>query len=200
MTDTTTELPLFPLSTVLFPDGRLGLRIFEPRYLDMVSRCMREDGTFGVCLIRQGSEAGEPAEPHAIGTEAQIVDWERNDDGLLGLTVHGQRRFRLDSTRVETDKLLVGEVTWLEDEIVSLPDEYTPLADLLWQLLHQVAPDRISDGQRFSDAGWISFRLAECLPLESDQAQALLAQDDPIVRLQVLAAVVQAMDQHGQGG
>lgn len=197
MIDTTTELPLFPLSTVLFPDGRLGLRIFEPRYLDMVSRCMREDGTFGVCLIRQGNEAGEPAEPHAIGTEARIVDWERNDDGLLGLTIHGQRRFQVDSTRVETDKLLMGEVSWLEDEVVSLPDEYSPLADLLWQLLHQVAPDRISDGERFSDAGWLSFRLAECLPLESDQAQALLAQDDPIVRLQALAAVVQAMDQHG---
>ncbi len=200
MTAMTSELPLFPLSTVLFPDGRLGLRIFEPRYLDLVSRCMREDGTFGVCLIRQGNEAGEPAEPHAIGTEARIVDWERDDDGLLGLTVHGQRRFRVDSTRVETDKLLVGEVTWLEDEVVSLPDEYAPLADLLWQLLHQVAPDRMRDGDRFSDAGWISYRLAECLPLESDQAQALLAQDDPIVRLQVLAAVVQAMDQHGQGG
>lgn len=197
MTETTTELPLFPLSTVLFPDGRLGLRIFEPRYLDMVSRCMRADGTFGVCLIRQGNEAGEPAEPHAIGTEARIVDWERNDDGLLGLTIHGRRRFQVDSTRVETDKLLMGEVSWLEDELVSLPDEYSPLADLLWQLLHQVAPDRISDGERFSDAGWISFRLAECLPLESDQAQALLAQDDPIVRLQALAAVVQAMDQHG---
>ena len=197
MIDTTTELPLFPLSTVLFPDGRLGLRIFEPRYLDMVSHCMREDGTFGVCLIRQGNEAGEPAEPHVIGTEARIVDWERNDDGLLGLTIHGQRRFQVDSTRVESDKLLVGEVTWLEDEVVSLPDEYSPIADLLWQLLHQVAPDRISDGQRFSDASWVSYRLAECLPLESDQAQALLAQDDPIVRLQVLAAVVQAMDQHG---
>lgn len=193
------ELPLFPLGTVLFPEGRLGLRVFEPRYLDMVSRCLREDGCFGVCLIREGGEVGQPAQPHDIGTEARIIDWDRNDDGLLTLTVHGQRRFRVEATRVAADNLLLGEITRLDDKVVPLPAEYTPLADLLWQLLQQVEPDRTSEGERFSDTGWISYRLAECLPLQSEQNQALLAQDDPVVRLQALAAVVQAMDQHGGG-
>lgn len=190
------ELSLFPLGTVLYPEGRLGLRVFEPRYLDMVSRCLREEGTFGICLIREGHEVGEAARPHDIGTEARIVDWDRDDDGLLGLTVHGQRRFRVQTTQVQPDNLLLAEVEWLEDEPVPLPAEYTPLADLLWQLLQQVEPERASEGERFSDAAWVGYRLAECLPLQPEQSQALLAQEDPVVRLQALAAVVQAIDEH----
>lgn len=190
------ELPLFPLGTVLYPEGRLGLRVFEPRYLDMVSRCLREDGSFGICLIQEGNEVGDAARPHSIGTEAHIVDWDRDDDGLLGLTVHGQRRFRVHTTQVQPDNLLLAEVEWLEDEVVALPSEYTPLADILWQLLQRVEPDRAEEGERFSDAAWVAYRLAECLPLQPEQSQALLAQDDPVVRLQALAAVVQAIDEH----
>ncbi|MDZ7736823.1 MAG: LON peptidase substrate-binding domain-containing protein [Gammaproteobacteria bacterium] len=191
------ELPLFPLGAVLFPEGRLGLRVFEPRYLDMVSDCLREDGSFGICLIRDGREVGSAAQPYEIGTEARIIDWDRNDDGLLGLTVHGGRRFRAETTQVQPDNLLLAEVSWLADDIVPLPAEYTPLAELLWQLLQQVEPERASEGERFSDAAWVGYRLAECLPLQAEQSQALLAQDDPVVRLQALAAVVQAMDQRG---
>lgn len=192
-------LPLFPLGTVLFPEGRLGLRVFEPRYLDMVSRCLRADGTFGICLIHAGSEVGEAAHPHDIGTEAQIVDWDRDDDGLLGLTVRGRRRFRVVTTQIQPDNLLLAEVEWLQDEIIPLPGEYSPLADLLWQLLQRVEPDRASEGERFSDAAWVGFRLAECLPLQPEQSQALLAQDDPITRLQALAAVVRAVEVAGGG-
>lgn len=191
-----TELPLFPLGTVLFPEGRLGLRVFEPRYLDLVSRCLRDEGSFGICLICDGREAGQAAQPYHIGTEANIVDWDRTDEGLLGLTVHGQRRFQVETTRVEPDDLLLAEVSWLEDEVVPLPAEFTPLADILWQLLQRVEPDRAAEGERFSDAAWVGYRLAECLPLQPAQSQALLAQDDPIVRLQALAAVVQAVDEH----
>lgn len=190
------ELPLFPLGSVLFPGGRLGLRIFEPRYLDMVSRCLREEGTFGICLIRDGSETGPAAQPYDIGTEARIVDWDRNDDGLLGLTVRGERRFRVTTTQVQSDNLLLAEVAWFEDEVIALPAEFTPLSDLLWQLLQRVEPNLASAGERFSDAAWVSYRLAECLPLQAEQSQALLSQPDPIVRLQALAAVVQAVDEH----
>ena len=193
----TTDLPLFPLGTVLFPEGRLGLRIFEPRYLDMVSECLREGGSFGICLIRDGREVGAAAQPFEVGTEARIVDWDRNDDGLLGLTVHGGRRFRVETTRVQADNLLLGEVSWFDDEVVPLPPEYAPLADLLWQLLQQVEPDRAAEGERFSDAAWVTYRLAECLPLQPEQNQALLSRSDPLVGLQALAAVVQAMDQQG---
>lgn len=186
-------LPLFPLSTVLYPDGRLALRIFEPRYLDMVSRCLREDGTFGICLIETGGEVGEPAQPHVIGTESRIIDWDRNDDGLLGLTVRGERRFRIASTRVQPDKLLVGEIDWLDDEPVALPGEYLSMAELLRQLLQQFDPDQAAAGERFSEAGWVGYRLAEHLPLTMAQRQQLLEHADPVGRLQILAALVRSV-------
>ena len=106
------EVPLFPLRTVLYPGGPLPLRIFEQRYLDMISRCMKTDSPFGVLLIRKGSESG-PAETFDIGTLARITDWYQGSDGLLGVTATGTERFRLLSGRRESDGLLVGEVELL---------------------------------------------------------------------------------------
>lgn len=186
-------LPLFPLSTVLYPDGRLALRIFESRYLDMVSRCVRDDGSFGVCLIEEGGEVGDAAQPYRIGTEARIIDWDRHDDGLLGLTVRGERRFRVASIAVQPDKLLLGEVEWLDDEPIVLPGEYAVLADLLRRLVQQFDPEQVEAGENFSEAGWVGYRLAEYLPLSMIQRQSLLEHADPIGRLQILAALVRSV-------
>ena len=83
------KIALFPLNTVLFPEGELQLRLFEPRYLDMVSNCLQTDTGFGICLIRNGQEAGVPAEFFPMGTYAKIIDWDQMPDGLLGITVRG---------------------------------------------------------------------------------------------------------------
>ena len=96
---TRSTIPLFPLNTVLFPGGPLKLRIFEPRYVDMIGRCMREDTGFGVALIIEGVEAGGPARTANVGTLARIVDFEQLKDGLLGITAHGGERFRIDLVR-----------------------------------------------------------------------------------------------------
>ena len=77
------EYPLFPLSTVLFPGGTLPLKLFETRYLDMLSWCLREQSSFGVVAIKRGSEVGGTPEFHAIGTIAQITSWDQGSDGLL---------------------------------------------------------------------------------------------------------------------
>ena len=90
------NIPLFPLSTVLFPEGELKLRLFEPRYLDMVSECLRMDTGFGICLISAGKEAGQAAEFFSLGTYARIIDFEQMSDGLLGINVRGERRFRVE--------------------------------------------------------------------------------------------------------
>ena len=57
-------LPLFPLKTVLFPDGVLPLKVFEARYVDMVRECMKSDAPFGVVLIRSGQEVGAASHHH----------------------------------------------------------------------------------------------------------------------------------------
>ena len=54
-------LPLFPLQLVLFPGAQLALKIFEARYLDLVSNCMRQGQPFGVVCLRAGHEAGHAA-------------------------------------------------------------------------------------------------------------------------------------------
>ena len=78
-------IPLFPLHTVLFPGGLLPLKIFEARYIDMVSECLRNDSGFGVCLIRQGHEVGQAAITRSVGTYARIMDFQQYPDGLLGI-------------------------------------------------------------------------------------------------------------------
>jgi len=91
----TVEIPLFPLGTVLFPDGVLPLKLFEARYLDMAARCMRANAPFGVCLIREGGEVGTPAVPHGVGAIARITGWDMDKPGLLFITTRGGERFRI---------------------------------------------------------------------------------------------------------
>ncbi|NIV18523.1 MAG: peptidase S16, partial [Woeseiaceae bacterium] len=103
------RVPLFPLRTVLYPGGPLPLRIFEPRYIDMVSKCIASDSPFGVLLIKSGTETG-PATTYDIGTLARIIDWYQGSDGLLGITAIGEQRFRLKASSREPDGLAIGEV------------------------------------------------------------------------------------------
>ena len=117
-----TELPLFPLRTVLFPGGFLPLRIFEPRYVGLVRDCMRDGHGFGVTPIRHGGEAGAPAEPHPLGTLAEIVDFEQGQDGLLHIACRGTQRFRLLGHSVTREGLLRGQIE-LFDEEAEVSDE-----------------------------------------------------------------------------
>lgn len=182
------ELPLFPLGTVLLPGGRVSLRIFEPRYLDLVKRCGRSGEGFGICLILAGSEVGEAASPAAHGTEAVIVDFSMTDDGLLGLTVEGRRRFHVELTRVRDDGLVLGDVSWLEEPAPeTLRDEHALLSVLLARIMDKAGLDHEGPGKGdLADAAWVGWRLAEWLPLEPTERLALLQTADPHERLQQL--------------
>jgi Lon protease-like protein len=182
------ELPLFPLSSVLFPGGSLGLRIFEPRYLDLIRRCGRSGEGFGICLILEGSEAGAPAIPAALGTEAAIVDFAMTDDGLLGITVEGRRRFHVERTRVRADGLIVADVRWLpETERVRMREEHALLGVLLARILDKAGVEHDGVGKgRLAEADFVGWRLAEWLPLSPQERQWLLQLDDPHERLQQL--------------
>lgn len=181
----TDDIPLFPLNAVLFPGGQLSLRIFEPRYLDMVRECSRSGSGFGVCLILAGREAGAPATPAAVGTLAQIEDFYALPDGLLGIRARGSRRFRATSTRVRDNGLVHGQVSWLAQEPqLDLPPEYGLLALILERLLEQVGGEHArAERQRFDDASWVGFRLAELLPVELAERQQWLQLTDPLQRL-----------------
>ncbi len=192
------ELPLFPLSTVLFPGGRLELRIFEPRYLDMVRECARTGSGFGVCLIVRGSEAGAPAVPANIGSVARIIDFSTLPDGLLGISARGGERFRIHATRVRDNGLLVGTVETLPaDAVTPVPPQFGVLATILRRLAEQVGGELgAAHDAHFDDAGWVGWRLAEMLPLELDEHHQLLLDDDPVRRLERLADWLPRFQRH----
>ncbi len=187
---TLTRLPLFPLSSVLFPGGLIGLRIFESRYLDMVKERLRVNEGFGIV-------ANVSEQAHAlIGTEAIIIDFSTLEDGLLGLKCRGHRRFRVHQTKAQADGLLVGEVEWLAPEpALPVRAQHATLQALMREMLRQEAvsneldidPDQASD---------LSFGLASILPLEILEAQHLLEIRDPEERLERLMHWVQ---QHADG-
>jgi Lon protease-like protein len=182
------DIPLFPLSTVLFPGGPLSLRIFEPRYLEMVRDCARNDACFGVCLILEGSEVGAPALPAAVGTLARITDFYSHPDGVLGITVEGGARFRVLRSRVRDNGLVHGQVRcWPDEAPTEVPPEFGLLSTILERLIEQAGgPWREAPRERYDDAGWVSFRLAELLPLLAYERQRLLESTDPLERLRLL--------------
>jgi Lon protease-like protein len=171
---------------VLFPGGPLPLRIFEARYIDMISERMRDDAPFGVVLIREGNESG-PATTHDVGTLARITDWYQGSDGLLGITAVGGQRFRLLSTERRPNGLNVGEVELFPEEAaVPLPDGYSALPKILADVIDDFGKLYESLEHRFDDAGWVANRFLEILPLDLDQKQVCLESDDPLARLQVV--------------
>lgn len=178
------SLSLFPLPTVLVPGAALGLRVFEPRYLDLVRECGRRQCGFGICLLVDDG-SGEAAAAAAYGTEAVIEDFDTGDDGLLTITVRGRRRFRADTVRVRDNGLQVASVEWLEaDPVEPLRPEHGLLATLLRGLLEHVGGEHADNlDEHADDAAWVGWRLAEMLPLSDSQRQQLLQEDDPHVRL-----------------
>lgn len=193
-----TEIPLFPLHTVLFPGGPLPLRIFETRYIDMVSACMKSSTGFGVCLIREGKEVGAAASTHDVGTVALIQDWHQRHDGLLGITVRGEQRFELCSVRVQSDQLCWAKVDLLAPEPpMQVPARHLVLVDVLRRTLDSIGSHYAQMPTHYADASWVGYRLAELLPLKLSQKQYFLQIDDPVQRLDGISALLSQFDKLG---
>jgi len=191
----TRVIPFFPLSTVLFPDGPLPLRVFEPRYLDMVSRCMKNGTEFGVLLIQSGSETAD-ARLFSIGTTARIQDWYQGSDGILGVTAVGVRRFRMISVNQEADGLYVGEVDDLDSEPRQpLPDEYRQMASLLEVVINDLGKLYENLETHYDDATWVGRRFAEILPISQVQKQRCLEMNDPMERLAFVRPLLRSIRQ-----
>lgn len=191
------EIPLFPLRTVLFPQGFLPLRIFEQRYLTMIRDCARDNTGFGVCLIREGEEAVSPVKTTGVGTHAEVVDWYTLEDGLLGVSAAGTRRFMVESSWQQDDGLFRARVQILpETPAYPVPEEFSILSDVLGRFMEKVGdnyPD-YSPGQ-LQDAVWLGYRLSELLPLSGIEKQHLLEMSDPNERLQKILEIMPRFQQ-----
>ena len=191
------DLPIFPLRTILFPDSKLPLRIFEPRYIDMVSRSMREDSEFGIILSRESTDP-KMFETYDTGTLAKIIDWDQGGDGLLGITTLGTQKFRLKELNKQEDGLNIGSIERIEKEGDYKPlKEFTHLVELLEAILDDV---NIYDEneKNFDSASWISYRFAEILPLRVEDKQKCLEIDDPIIRLNFLEPLIKMIRESSQ--
>lgn len=189
------RIPLFPLNNVLFPGGALSLRIFEPRYLNMISTCMKEGGGFGVALILSGNEVGEAARTYEIGSYVEIVDWTLRDDGFLGVSVRCDGRFRILGTEVQADHLIRAEVERIPDQhAAAMPPQFAAAVTLLRDIITKVGGHYAELEPHYDDPLWVSGRLAELLPIELLQKQHLLQMDDPLQRLERLCAMWDCME------
>jgi uncharacterized protein len=187
-------LPLFPLRLVLYPEAQLGLRVFEARYLDLVSQCLRSGEPFGVICLQQGAEAGRSSDPVAIeqvGTLAHIEEVDAEQASILALRCRGGRRFRLDGAPVQRDNgLWVAPVTLMEPDPLRLPgpamlQTVTALAQAI-RKLQERDTEPFAAPYRLDDAGWVANRWCELLPVPLAAKQKLMELDDPMVRLSLV--------------
>ena len=154
--------------------------------MDMVSRVMREDSAFGICLIAAGSEVGDAAVPCLVGTEARIDTWNMPQPGVLHIGVRGGRRFAVADHEVEAGGLLTGSVRWLEDPPgIAVPPAQAELVPVLQHIATE-HPEILPAPHHFDDAAWVGARYAELLPIPLDAKQALLELTDWASRLEII--------------
>lgn len=209
---TLSQLPLFPLGTVLFPGGWMPLRIFEVRYLDMINRCIKAGAPFGVVCLTEGSEVrridpdaqtGFAREAfHPIGTLARIDQVERPQAGLILIRCRGQQRFHIRSSQQLPHGLWVGDVTLdTPEQEVPVPEHLIGTRDALRRVLDNLKerePDAMNDlplqpPYHWDDSGWIANRWAELLPAPAELKQRLMALDNPLLRLELVSDLLDRM-------
>lgn len=204
-----TPLPLFPLQTVLFPDGFLPLRIFEVRYLDMIPRQHRAGAPFGVVCLSEGSEVRRAAPGgegfaheafHPVGTLARIDELQHPQPGLLLLRCTGTQRFRLRRSAQQKFGLWVAEVDLIAaDAFVPVPADLAFVREALQTLLQRIGQSAEPGGlplhppYRWNDCGWLANRWCELLPLDATPKQRFMAVESPLLRLELVADALRSL-------
>lgn len=187
------SIPLFPLQAVLFPGGLLSLKVFEARYLDLISACMRENKPFGVVSLHQGGEMRKPGEKVAmedIGTLAQLIEVDSAQHGILEVRSRGTQRFEVQKREQQTDGLWLAQAGLLDDDETVPPSE--ALLETVRGLANAIATLKQQGSEpflkpfAFESAGWVSNRWCEILPISIAAKQKLMELPDPLVRLQLV--------------
>ena len=189
------RLPLFPLSTPLFPQQHIDLQIFEQRYLTLISNCLKGDENFGVVQIREGREVGATPQIFQFGVEAAIVDWRQQPNGLLGIRIEGRRKFTVASTTVQGNQLMLADISWLPDEPrETLDDRHDGLVELYQQLRQHplVAHMQLPEARYSCELGW---HLSQLLPFPAPDKVDLLSMHDPEQRLQAIEQRLRKMSE-----
>jgi uncharacterized protein len=180
---------IFPLTTVLFPGGALPLKIFEQRYIEMTKICIRDERPFGVCLIKEGNEVGAPAIPESVGCLARIEHWDMPQLGMFHLLARGDDRFRVHESRVARNGLMSASIERLPPEPLQPEVDYA-CQEVLRRIIERVGEANFPTPLALDDASWVSYRLAETLPIDMPVRQALLELQTAAERLQRLREIL----------
>lgn len=201
------SLPLFPLSTVLYPGGTLPLRIFEVRYLDMIGKCHKTGAPFGVVTLTQGTEVRKPGADtptgdgfalemfHAVGTLATIAEFSNPQPGLMMIRCTGMQRFRMTRHEKLKHGLWAADVSPFPNDLaVRIPHDLqgvaTALSNLINTLLARALPLAqmpVQPPYQLDDCGWVANRWCELLPMPLEHKQRLMELDNPLVRLELVS-------------
>jgi len=176
----TMHISLFLLHTVLVPGQRLPLKVFEARYLDMVSDCLKHGKPFGICLIQSGDEVGKAGEPHSVGTLARIEQWDMPKPGVLAIEVLGTERFTILDQEKHHELITATVEVWPTEPDLEIPVRYRGMVDFLKEVLSGREPTTDAE---FESASWVSWKLAALLPVNNTVRQRWLVQRDPVMRL-----------------
>jgi Lon protease-like protein len=188
------DLPLFPLQSVLFPGAQLTLRVFETRYLDLVSRCLREQQPFGAVCLRQGSEvrgaSDEAVLLESTGVLAKLEEVDAEQTGVLRVRCLGTQRFEIDEPLQQPDGLWTARAWLVDDDEALAPSEamvptVRALANAIGALERKGGSPFVKP-YRFDDAGWVANRWCELLPISLAAKQKLMALEDPQMRLRLV--------------
>ena len=187
------ELPLFPLQAVLFPGGLLRLKVFEARYLDLMSACLRDHQSFGVVALRSGREVqagGRTVSFETVGTQAELISADSDQPGILQVRCRGTQRFAVQSSRQQPGGLWLARIGAIADDdavapIEALTDTVRALANMIASLEAQ-SESPFLEPYRLDDAGWVANRWCEILPISQAARQKLMELPDPMVRLQLV--------------
>lgn len=180
-------VPIFALGAVLFPRSLVPLRVFEPRYMDMVKDCLRHGTSFGVCLITEGREVGFAASVQPVGCLARIVEWDMPDLGILQIVAEGTERFHVRERRVSPGGLILAGIELLDPELpLPVPPQHENLVRLLRAIVENADERYFPRPLRYDDAVWVGCRLADVLPIPIGRKQQALALEDPLARLELL--------------
>lgn len=192
------SLPLFPLSTVLFPGSQIPLQVFEVRYLDMIRQCITNDTTFGIVALTSGSEVRLPGKTETfaqIGTLVNIIEWSSPRSGYLHVLCEGTKRFRIYTIEQQRHGLWMAEyIDVLEDDkVIAIPTELIDTSTTLENLLVSMKMQGMAESElavvppyQLNDCGWVANRWAELLPISLEEKQNLLALDNPVLRLELI--------------
>jgi len=192
--DVPDPLPLFPLQVVLFPGAVLWLKVFEARYLDLMSRTLREKQPFGVVCLKQGHEAGrttQPIEMESVGVLARLDEVDAEQTGILRARCTGMQRFRRTASPSQlANGLWVCPVSVLPDDPLRMPGPaMLPTVQALAGAIKTLAEQGrtpFAEPYRLDDAGWVANRWCELLPVPLAAKQKLMELDDPVIRLSLV--------------